>query len=591
MSVESSDTEAPGDDFGFVLNESSQSKLKPQHPCPETIRDLWQIYIENVDPLTKLVHVPTLRPAIDKAVNNTNTIPRGVEALMFAIYAAAIMTLNDDDCMQMFQMSRRILLLKYVSATKMALSRARFMETTSLIVLQALVLHLLSVRDVYEPRAIWTLTGVAIRIAQGMGLDREGMLPALPPFETEVRRRVWWLLKTHDFRTAELCGLPKFRDLDTSPESTKWPTNVNDDQLYPGMSALPQVSHAMTDAVFICFRYELTKFAAGRIAKMREKGLSPNQWDLRASSLDRKEVSETFREIEDLLETKYIRFCDPSQPLQLLTMLIARSAMNNIRFLTYHPRRWPSIEEAPEYERLLVWDISLKLLEQHRMVQSSAELKHFAWHAAYFIQWHAFIHVLDTLRAKPLLPEAGKVWTLVGDIYRHDQSMIHDMRKPIHVAVGSLCLKSYSARETAIPGERLRTPDFIQKLRQQHRALKDKLKLREQSPRVVPSEDTQKHSEDTQPNQQHSFIVSEEMPENMEQYQRGDNLPLNSPQAGTGNENDLFWHTNGYEDHTAIDWDNVMNIDTSLMFNEDNTTGGPGWDQWDAWLAESNARR
>ena len=61
------------------------------------------------------------------------------------------------------------------------------MGTTSLVVLQALVLHLLSVRDIYEPRAVWSLTGVAVRIAQGMGLERDGVFLGLPPFETEMR--------------------------------------------------------------------------------------------------------------------------------------------------------------------------------------------------------------------------------------------------------------------------------------------------------------------------------------------------------------------------------------------------------------------
>lgn len=95
------------------------------------------------------------------------------------------------------------------------------MGIISLVVLQALVLHLLSVRDIYKPHTLWSLTSVAVRIAQSMGLERDGVSLGLPPFETEMQRRIWWLLKTHDFRTAELCGLAKFRDLDTGAESTK----------------------------------------------------------------------------------------------------------------------------------------------------------------------------------------------------------------------------------------------------------------------------------------------------------------------------------------------------------------------------------
>ena len=452
-SYDVSDLETSDDDFGFVLGSRPHSNLKPRHPPPERIHQLWQLFIENVEPLIKIVHVPTLRPAIQKAANNVDTIPRSFEALMFAIYSAAIMSLKDDDCKQRFGEPRRVLLLRYVSATKTALSRANFMGTISLVVLQALILHILSVQDMYEPRADWSLIGVAVRIAQRMGLDRDGASLGVPPFEAEMRRRVWWVLKQHDFRTAELGGLAKFRDLDMGAESAKGPTNLNDDQLSHGMPLLPAASNTLTDVAFVAFvamRYELTSFAASRVARFRQQGKAPGQWDLHASGGDRAATEDAFKELEEIIESKYVRYYDPSQPLHLMTMLLARTAMNVIRFRTHHPRRWASIEQTPLSERQLVWEVSMKLLEQHIMVQSSPQLKRFAWHAAYFMQWHAFIHVLDTIRAMPLIADAEKAWSLVGSIYENNPNMVFDNKKPIHVAVSNLCLKAYSAREAVL---------------------------------------------------------------------------------------------------------------------------------------------
>jgi hypothetical protein len=191
-----------------------KSKSRPLHPPSEVVHQLWDIFVENVDPLTKVVHVPTLQPAFKKTLADlSGAVPRGFEALMFAIYSTAIMSLSDEECIQRFSEPHRSLLSRYTRATSVALSRARFMGTTSLVVLQALVLHLLAVRDIYEPRALYSLIGVAVRIAQVMGLERDGTFLGLTPFETELRRRIWWQLKMHDFRTAELCGLAKFRDL------------------------------------------------------------------------------------------------------------------------------------------------------------------------------------------------------------------------------------------------------------------------------------------------------------------------------------------------------------------------------------------
>ena len=369
---DSNDPEKSDEDFVYVHGSGLKPNIRARHPPPERIHQLWDIFVENVDSLTKVVHIPTLRPAVQKAASDVGTVPRGFEALMFAIYGAAVMSLNDDKYKRRLGEPRKTLLSRYVTSTEAALSRARFMGTTSVVVLQALVIHLLSVQDTYEPRAIWSLRGVAIRIAQGMGLERDGTFLGLPPFQSEMRRRIWWFLKTHDYRIAEFCGVPKFRDLEMGPHSTKLPTNVNDDQLYPGMSSVPKDSKALTNMAFVALRYELVNFTASRVAKFRQQGKNFSQWDGDLASVsDKDEPDETFRKVEGLLETKYLRYCDPSQPLHLMTMLTARASMNTIRFMTHHPRRWASIEQTPLAERQFVWDVSIKLLEQYNMLQSN----------------------------------------------------------------------------------------------------------------------------------------------------------------------------------------------------------------------------
>ena len=557
--------------------------------------------MENVDPLTKVVHVPTLRPAIQKAVSNIGAIPRSLEVLMFAIYGAAVMTLKDDDCKKEFCELRKTLLSRYTSATEAALSRANFMGTTNPVVLQALVLHLHSVRDIYEPRALWSLTGVAVRIAQGMGLERDGVVLGLPPFETEMRRRIWWLLKNHDFRTAELCGLAKFRDLDTGAESTKWPTNVNDDELYPGMPSLPVESNKLTDMAFVALRYELTNFAAARVASFRQQGKDPSQWNLHASGSDKAKVDGAFRELEEILETKYIRYCDPSQPLHLMTMLMARSAMNIVRFLTHHPRRWASIEQTPVSERQWVWEICMKLLEQHNMLQSNPQLKQFAWNAAYNLQWHAFIHVLDSLRAYPLIVDANKAWQLIGKTYENNPGMVFDTKKPTHVAVGNLCLKAYNAREATSQNANIclpPTPGFILQLRQQREIAKAKRQARDARSSQLENPDShgQANTSDMGLRPDASVVYSSDNLESTHLQQSTMAQPPSLTQTGGTTEDDPFWFINGFDNNQMGNPNDVMNMDLDFMLAqdpsvEDNATQNITWEQWDAWLADSNVMR
>ncbi|RFU29030.1 hypothetical protein B7463_g7326, partial [Scytalidium lignicola] len=335
-----------------------------------------------------------------------------------------------------------------------------------------------AVRDIYEPRAVWSLTGVAVRIAQGMGLERDGIYLGLPPFETEMRRRIWWQLKMHDFRTAELCGIGKFQDLHTGAESTKWPANINDDQFYPDMASAATESNRLTDA-------------------------TSSPWDPQPHTpgSDTAEIDESFREIEKLLGDKYLRYCDPSRPLHLMAMLMARCCINVVRFMSHHPRRWASREQTPLSERQLVWEICVSLLEQHNMLQSNPQLKQFAWHAPYFQQWHAIIHILDTLRADPLIADADKAWRYIGSTYENNSDMAFDMRRPIHVAVGNLCLKAYSNREAALQNSNTRPlpiPHFIKQLRQQHEA--DRTKRQEQCAKSGQFEHLVSNCQETAPN-------------------------------------------------------------------------------------------
>lgn len=338
--------------------------------------------MQNVDPLTKVVHKPSLQPHVERVAADLKALPRGLEALLFATYSAAIMSLKDDECKKFGEL-RKTLLSRYTIATKAALSRAKFMGTTNIVVLQALVLHTISLRDTVDPRTLWTMSGVAMRIAEAMGLHRDGTVLGLPPFESEIRRRIWWQLKMNDARTAELSGLPKFRGFSADEQSPNAPANVNDNEIYPGMSSPAIESTKVTDMIFCVLRSKFASFLTRNVVRNPRQGKDDHLWDNYGSKDDLRRKDEMLNQLEETLETKYVRYCDPSQPLQLMSMLLVRSAMNAGRFIAHHPRRWASQEQTPESERQYVWTVSVKLLEHYNMMQS---VQRFSWHAAYILQ-------------------------------------------------------------------------------------------------------------------------------------------------------------------------------------------------------------
>ena len=129
----------------FVLGLTPSSSIVQQlHPTPDNIFKLWQVFLDNVNPMTKIVHYPSLQEKLVKASTNLDNIPRNLESLMFALYHAAISSLDDSECETMFAESRKTLISRYRHGTRRALARARFLGTADLAVLQAFVLYVVS---------------------------------------------------------------------------------------------------------------------------------------------------------------------------------------------------------------------------------------------------------------------------------------------------------------------------------------------------------------------------------------------------------------------------------------------------------------
>ena len=126
----------------FVLGLTpSSTAVQHLHPAPDNIFKLWQVFLDNVNPLTKIIHYPSLQEKLVRASTNLENIPRGLEALMFSIYYSAAGSLDETECEKMFGEAKKSLLSRYRHGARRALARARFLGTADLVVLQAFTLY------------------------------------------------------------------------------------------------------------------------------------------------------------------------------------------------------------------------------------------------------------------------------------------------------------------------------------------------------------------------------------------------------------------------------------------------------------------
>lgn len=121
--------------------------LRSLHPAPGHIETMCSIYILNVDPINRILHKPTLKSFISGAKDNLDSMPGGskMQALMFAMYFAAVTSLTPDECMIQLGEPRQQLLTKYRYGTEQALVQAQLLTSSEMVTLQALVIYLVRI--------------------------------------------------------------------------------------------------------------------------------------------------------------------------------------------------------------------------------------------------------------------------------------------------------------------------------------------------------------------------------------------------------------------------------------------------------------
>jgi hypothetical protein len=105
---------------------------------------LWQIYSENVNPLLKVTHTPSLQSSIIEAASNLTDISPVLEALMFSIYCAAVFSLEADSCQAILGSSKEDLSTRFRFGCQQALMNCGFLRSYDRDCLTALYLYLVS---------------------------------------------------------------------------------------------------------------------------------------------------------------------------------------------------------------------------------------------------------------------------------------------------------------------------------------------------------------------------------------------------------------------------------------------------------------
>ena len=251
------------------------------------------------------------------------------------------------------------------------------------------------------------MNGLAIRIAQSLGLHRDGERLGLSPFQSEIRRRLWWHLLSRDGRAGEDYGLQNINSL-LLVSDVSLPTNVDDADLYPEMQRLPAAKEGWTAMTFSLINIDLASSmqTLADIAASSSSSSPPSE-EVRAQVITKTELR-----IE-----KWLAYCNPVIPHHRMTLLCSRFLLRKLDFVTR--LQWSLLRRADPHTDFATEKNLTEALEimNPRLYRENGLLKQFAWVKKAYPQYYVIMYVLWHLCVKPEGPSVEKAWETVESLF------------------------------------------------------------------------------------------------------------------------------------------------------------------------------
>lgn len=383
--------------------------LLSYHPSPSSSHILLTVFEENIAPINSIIHKPSLRNLIQTACVTPELLDRGSEALVFSVYFAATSSMTSEQCIARLGEDRAALVKHYRFAVEQALARAGLLHTHKFIVLQAAVLFLTCACHPKDVQFIWAMIGLVARLGMGLGLHRDGSRFGLSPFETEMRRRLWWYIYLLDVQTSDFQATsPQIREGDYD---TRLPLNLNDDDWSLELVEPPQERSGFTEMTLTLVRCKILMTTRKLMQMTSATAGGPTElFQKRALAIEKAKES---------LHNTHLQYCDVTNPIHWVVATIGRVAISRLWLIShfslltaegFDPNMWPNQCE-------ILVTTAIEVLEFTYLLQTHENTAHWAWLFQGHVQWQSIAFVLSELCARPTFPSSDRAWTVINRIF------------------------------------------------------------------------------------------------------------------------------------------------------------------------------
>ncbi|GFF87441.1 hypothetical protein IFM60648_08047 [Aspergillus lentulus] len=407
------------DDGGFRFLGLSGNNLTqtwtPVLEDKEMTRQLCQIYLQQVDPIIKILHRPSVEKWMLHGEQYLDYPERhvAVDALSSAICYAAVASLTDDQCRAMFQRSRSSGIAEDSRrACEAALERSGLLASPCITGLQAFVLYLIARRSENRCQATWTLTAVAVRLAKALGLHRERDETF---FSQQMRRRLWLTISLMDLQASFSQASEPLINTEEATSTFCLPQHINDSDFNPTITHEIADREGLCDTTFALVTYHIQ--LAGRALNFGA-----------AASPQHKASQQQHAQRFEQNALRLLHFCDPeSSPYAWFTWHGTQCLVSCARLSALRPLQLPqpnngssqpspSPSPSPQEHNPELLRLALNVLEKAHLMHTDPRGERFRWYVT--TPWHVLVVAINECSLCPDVAQIQAAWPTIEACYQ-----------------------------------------------------------------------------------------------------------------------------------------------------------------------------
>ncbi|EME83099.1 uncharacterized protein MYCFIDRAFT_80656 [Pseudocercospora fijiensis CIRAD86] len=366
-------------------------------PEPAIALDLLNAYLNYVDPIYKLLHVPTLKAFVADGqpyMSRPADAPCN-KALKAAIWFAAANAYTEEECESKFGKSKDLVVLQYRRMVGIALYQADPLNTTEVATIQACALYIASARITDPSRRAWSLVGVLVRIARAVNIHREMRGESI--YMTEMKRRLWYFIVFLDSYSSIDRGSEPAIHPDTY--NRRLPTNVNDQDFGEDSTTITPRLNEVADMTLSLISMEASDLTL-RLA-IPEDMPSGQPWQKRL------EIAYAFQK---KINEQYLRHCNMEIYLHRIAAGTGAAACHSLILRAVRPMQLSPNHSAPRVDSPWVIELALNILRHCYSLQVDISGR---WRRMPWVPWHGIAVALAGLCSIRDTPLADEAWEWV----------------------------------------------------------------------------------------------------------------------------------------------------------------------------------